>query len=84
MNRAEITKKVTEIVAAASGIPASEITPQRDFIEDLCLDSLAIIEVIVDLERTFNLEISDELSERMHGIDDVVKYLERYLQSPRS
>ncbi len=79
MTRQEITKIVTDIVALASGIPASEISPSRDFISDLCLDSLAIIEIIVDLERTFKVEISDELSERMHDINDVVKYIDTHL-----
>ena len=81
MNKLEITKKVTEIVARASGISALEITPKRDFILDLCLDSLAIIEIVVDLERTFKTEISDELTERMHNINDVVEYIENNLQN---
>lgn len=79
MSHPEIIKKVTDIVAKASGIPAAEITPNRDFILDLCLDSLAIIEIIVDLERTFTTDISDELSERMHNINDVVNYIEKVL-----
>lgn len=77
MTKTEILQIVTTIVSQATGLPANEISPSRDFITDLCLDSLAIIEIIVDLERRFNTDISDELSERMHDINDVVEYIEK-------
>ena len=76
MTRTELIRIVTNIVSQATGIPADEIDPSSDFITELCLDSLAIIEVIVDLENRFKTEISDELSERMHDINDVVDYIE--------
>ncbi len=75
MTRKELIRTVTNIVSQATGIAADEISLSSNFITDLCLDSLAIIEVIVDLERLFKTEISDELSERMHDINDVVDYI---------
>lgn len=78
MSREEILSAVTDIVAAASGLDKAELDPAKDFIDELCLDSLAIIEIIIDLERRFNMEISDELSERMHDINDVVDYIEKH------
>ena len=65
----EIRPRVVSIVARISGIPPDEIGEQATF-EELDLDSLSRIEVMVELEREFGLESSDDERTRSVSLAD--------------
>ncbi|AGI27036.1 acyl carrier protein [Candidatus Portiera aleyrodidarum TV] len=48
------------------------------FIEELGADSLDIIELIMTLEEEFNIEITDETSNNIKNINDVINYIKNY------
>lgn len=47
------------------------------FVEDLAFDHLDLIEVVLDLERRFGIEINDDTAERLHTVDDLVATVRR-------
>ncbi len=76
MERAEILSKVVEIVASKCDVPASELTDEVNFRNDLSLDSIKLVDSIVDVEETFEVEIPDNRLFKINTIGDLVDFLE--------
>ena len=72
----ETLNKVTEIVVDKLGIDISKVTLDSRFIEDLGADSLDTVELIMQFEEDFEIEIPDEDAEKMTTVGDAVKYIE--------
>ncbi len=71
----QVVKTITDI----SGHSPSEINGQTELILDLGLDSLALFEVVIELEEIFKLQISDEDIDKIKTIDDAVRYIMKRL-----
>ena len=74
-------EKVRKIIANKLGINIDIITPDSSFIDDLGADSLDTLELIMELEEAFQIEIQDEDAEKMKTVGDVFKYLESNIES---
>ena len=70
-------EKVRDIIAKQLDIDASTITMNSRLIDDLKADSLDIVELIMDLEQEFNIEIPDEELLKVQTVSDIVGYLEK-------
>jgi acyl carrier protein len=79
MTTEEILDKVREIVAERLNVDEDEVTEDAKFIDDLGADSLDIVELIMDLESEFDLEIPDEDAEGISTVGDAVEYIEKNL-----
>jgi len=75
--RDRIYDKVLKTITDISGHSPTELNGRTELILDLGLDSLAIFEIVIELEETFDLRITDEDVERIKTIDDVVDYIYR-------
>lgn len=75
--RDRIYDKVIKTITDISGRTPTELTGDTELIMDLNLDSLAIFEIVIELEETFDLRIADEDIDRIKTIDDVVNYIDR-------
>lgn len=73
-----IFEKVKEIVANILGINPEEITMESSFVDDLGADSLDVVELIMDLQDEFNIEIPDEEAEKVKNVGDVVNYIKQH------
>lgn len=73
-----IFEKVKEIVSNILGVDAEEVTMEASFMDDLGADSLDVVELIMDLQDEFNLEIPDEEAEKIHTVGDVVEYIKEH------
>lgn len=73
----QVLKTITDI----SGHSPTELTGRTELILDLGLDSLAIFEIVIELEETFSLQITDEDVDRIKSIDDVVDYIYRQVSA---
>tara|TARA_Y100001968_G_C19171342_1_gene625807 strand:+ start:29 stop:259 length:231 start_codon:yes stop_codon:yes gene_type:complete len=70
-----INQKVTEIIVEKLGVEESQVTPEAHFINDLGADSLDQVELIMELEEEFDLEISDEEAESLTDVSKVIDFL---------
>ncbi len=55
---------------------AAQVTPEAEFVKDLGVDSLDVVELLMALEEKFGIEIPDEQAEKIVNVGDVVKYIE--------
>lgn len=72
----EVLNKVTELLAQKAGVPTEEVKPETKIQDELDLDSLDIIELILEMEREFSIFIPDEDSENVVTVADVVALVE--------
>ena len=72
----DISSKVKAIIVEKLVIDESEVTDTASFTADLGADSLDTVELIMEFEKEFNIQISDEDAEKIQTVDDVVKYIE--------
>jgi acyl carrier protein len=62
-------------------IDPSKITPEARFREDLELDSLDLVELIMEFEKEFGSEISDEEAQRIETVGQAIEYLDARMAS---
>ncbi len=72
---ADIEAKVKEIIMNKLGVEASQVTPEASFTNDLGADSLDTVELVMEFEKAFNLQIPDEDAEKISTVGDAVRYL---------
>jgi len=71
----DIAEKVKEIVSDKLDVDPADIQEDKDFVEDLKADSLAIVEVVLALEEQFEIEIPDEDTEKIKTVNDAIEYI---------
>jgi acyl carrier protein len=72
---ADVEAKVKEIIMNKLGVEASQVTIEASFTNDLGADSLDTVELVMEFEKAFNLQIPDEDAEKIATVGDAVKYL---------
>jgi acyl carrier protein len=71
----EIEDKVMSIVSEQMGINKAEITREVSFINDLNADSLDIVELVMELEDSFEMQIPDEEAEKIKTVGQAIDYI---------
>ena len=72
----EIATKVIAIVVDKLGVDESQVTPEANFTSDLGADSLDTVELIMELEKEFNISIPDDQAEKIATVGDAIAYIE--------
>lgn len=76
-----IEEQLKEIIMEHLGVTADEITPDALFADDLGADSLALVELILEIENKFNLpDIPDDEAEKLLSVGDALRYLEEHFK----
>ncbi len=75
MTPEEVKSQVTEIVVKNLGVDAGSVKGASKFIEDLGADSLDIVELVLDMEKKFDIEIPEEEAENIRTVDDAINYI---------
>ncbi|AVZ39090.1 MAG: meromycolate extension acyl carrier protein AcpM [Dietzia sp.] len=78
---AEIISGLAEIVEEVTGIEPSEVTPEKSFVDDLDIDSLSMVEIAVQTEDRYGVEIPDEDLAKLRTVQDAVDYIQKIDQS---
>jgi acyl carrier protein len=78
LDREEILNKIQEITADRLGVDESDVTPEASFREDLEADSLDLVELIMELEEQFGMEIPDEEAEKITTVEEAVEYVQEH------
>ena len=72
----EIATRVTNIITDKLGVEESQVTPEASFTNDLGADSLDTVELIMELEKEFDLSIPDEEAEKIVTVGDAIAFIE--------
>ncbi|MCR6096005.1 acyl carrier protein [Salipaludibacillus agaradhaerens] len=75
---AAVQERIAKIVSERLGVDESEVKKEATFKDDLGADSLDVVELVMELEDEFDLEISDEDAEKIATVGDVIEYIERH------
>ena len=73
----EIEAKVKEIIVDKLGVDEADVTPEASFTNDLGADSLDTVELIMELEKEFDVQIPDEEAEKIVTVGDAVAFIEK-------
>ena len=72
----DITTKVTAIIVDKLGVDESEVTPTANFTDDLGADSLDTVELIMEFEKEFDIQIPDDKAEKIATVGDAISFIE--------
>lgn len=67
--------KVKQIIMDKLGVSEDQVTAEASFIDDLNADSLDIVELVMELEDAFGIEIPDEDAEKLKTVKNAIDYL---------
>lgn len=81
MTSQNLESKVIQIISTQLAIESDDISGDSNFVEDLGADSLDIVELVMEIEDEFDLEIPDEDVENLSTVQDVVNYLNKNIQA---
>ena len=76
----DLEQRLSNIIVDQLGATKEEIAPEASFIDDLGADSLDIVELVMAMEETFDIEIPDEDAEKIQTIGDAVAYIKERLE----
>ncbi|OXM84636.1 acyl carrier protein [Paenibacillus rigui] len=74
----EVLDRVKRIVIDRLGVDEAEVTLEANFKDDLGADSLDVVELVMELEDEFDMEISDEDAETITTVGQVVEYIKSH------
>jgi acyl carrier protein len=73
---ASVAERVIEIVAEQLGVDKEKITPETSFVNDLGADSLDTVELVMELEEEFDINIPDDAAEKIQTVGQAIKFIE--------
>lgn len=72
---ADVAAELAEIVRLVTDLPVAEVQPHRRFVDDLRVDSLAMVEILEGAAQHFGVRIEDEAAKQFVHVGDLVDYL---------
>jgi acyl carrier protein len=73
----DISARVKAIIVDKLGVDESEVLPEASFTNDLGADSLDTVELIMEVEKEFNIAIPDDQAENISTVGDAITYIEK-------
>ncbi|MGP4023672.1 acyl carrier protein [Actinomadura sp. 3N407] len=80
----QILDGLAEIIDDIVGIDKSEVTPDKNFIDDLDIDSLSMVEIAVAAQDQFGVEIPDDELRNLKTVKDVINFVQNLQTSTKS
>lgn len=74
----DIASRVKAIIVDKLGVDEAQVTPAAAFTTDLGADSLDTVELIMEFEKAFDIQIPDEDAEKIATVGDAIKYIEEH------
>ncbi len=81
---ATVSERVMDIVATQLGVSKDQITPETSFVNDLGADSLDQVELVMELEEEFDINIPDDAAEKIQTVGQAIEYIEKTQKSLRA
>ena len=71
----DIFERVKKIIVDQLEVEEEKVTMEASFIDDLEADSLDVVELVMELEDEFDMEIADDEAEKIQTVGDAVNYI---------
>lgn len=73
----EILSTLAELVYDVADVPVEDVVIEKSFVDDLDIDSLAMVEIIVGIEEKFGVTVPDDEAKNLKTVGDAVTYIEQ-------
>ena len=73
----DVASKVNAIIVDKLGVDENEVTPEASFTNDLGADSLDTVELIMEFEKEFDIQIPDDKAESISTVGDAISFIEQ-------
>ena len=73
----EIENKVKAIIVDKLGVDEKDVTMEANFANDPGADSLDTVELVMELEKEFNIQIPEDAAEKIQTVGDAVRFIEQ-------
>ena len=74
----DVAEKVKKIIAEQMGVSDDQLGDRTSLVNDLGADSLDAVELVMNIEDAFDINIPDEEAEKLQTVGDAVKYVEEH------
>ena len=71
-----LNEKVTNIIVDKLSVEESRVVPEASFLDDLGADSLDTVELIMEFEKEFDIQIPDDKAENIATVKDAISFIE--------
>ena len=71
----QILGRLAEIINEETGLPASDVQPDKTFTDDLDIDSLSMMTIVVNAEEAFDVRIPDDQVKNLKTVGDAVAFI---------
>lgn len=72
--------KIKDIIVEQLDVEEDAVTMEASITEDLSADSLDVVDLVMSIEESFDVEIPDEEVENIKTVGDIVKYIENKVE----
>jgi acyl carrier protein len=79
MDAEEIRKKIKDVISSVTSIDPEDMSDNASFKDDVDVDSLTMLEITVDVDEAFDLELPEEEVRAMQTLQDYVDLVEKHL-----
>ena len=76
----DIASRVKAIIVDKLGVDETEVVPEASFTNDLGADSLDTVELIMEFEKEFNIQIPDDQAEKIQTVGHAIAYIEKVIK----
>lgn len=73
---ASVAERVIDIVAEQLGVDKEKVKPETSFVNDLGADSLDTVELVMELEEEFDINIPDDAAEKIQTVGEAIEFIE--------
>ncbi len=74
----DIEQRVKAIIVDKLSVDENEVTPTSEFSKDLGADSLDTVELIMEFEKEFDIQIPEDDAEKIATVGDAISYIEAH------
>lgn len=80
MTNEELFKSIKQMIVDQLGVDEDTITEDSSFVDDLNADSLDMVELVMAMEQEFDIEIPDDVAEKVSTVKDAVEYVQNLME----
>jgi acyl carrier protein len=79
MERSEIQRRVTSVVANVLNVDPAEVLPESNLVFDLGADSFSSVELIAGFEEEFDIEMDEDKAREVQTVEAAVEFITQYV-----